>query len=198
METRHDAPRGIVPPDALRELRQFLSRSNKPLPLADAMRTAINEWIARQPDVDQPHCGYQWKQLFLPSGTQLRLHHRGRNYYAHVEGDQIIFKQRCVSPRGMVLSIAGEGRNAWRDLWLHLPQEGNWINAARLRTLQAVQRQSQPENPVAALSAAAQAMNQALKAAVTLIEHVDYQSTTVLERRLPKKRRSIDLLEDID
>jgi len=198
METRHDAPRGIVPPDALRELRQFLSRSNKPLPLADAMRTAINEWIARQPDVDQPHCGYQWKQLFLPSGTQLRLHHRGRHYYAHVEGDQIIFKQRCVSPRGMVLSIAGEGRNAWRDLWLHLPQEGNWINAARLRTLQAVQRQSQPENPVAALSAAAQAMNQALKAAVTLIEHVDYQSTTVLERRLPKKRRSIDLLEDID
>ncbi|MFC0169308.1 hypothetical protein ACFFKC_14580 [Pseudoduganella danionis] len=126
------------------------------------------------------------------------MSHKGRHYYARVHGDQLIYNQHAVSPRAMVLSIAGEGRNAWRDLWLHLPQEGNWINAARLRRLQTGQDQNQPRGPAAALSAAAQAMNQALKAAVTLIEHVDYQSTTVLERRLPKNRRSVDLLEDID
>lgn len=40
-----------------------------------------------------------------------------------------------------------------------------------------------------ALSSAAHAMGQALAAAVPLIEHVDHQSVTVLERRQPKNRR---------
>eukprot|EP01030_Chromulinospumella_sphaerica_P010598 gene10598-10408_t len=126
------------------------------------------------------------------------MSHKGQHYYAKVQGDHVIFRQQAVTPRAMVLAIAGDGRNAWRDLWLRLPQHGQWMNAARLRRLQIGQEQGQANNPAAELNAAATAMNQALKAAVSLIEHVDYQSTTVLERRLPKNRRAIDLLEDID
>lgn len=40
-------------------------------------------------------------------------------------------------------------------------------------------------------------MSQALNAAVLLIDHVDYQSTTVMERRLAKNRREYDLMADI-
>ena len=40
-------------------------------------------------------------------------------------------------------------------------------------------------------------MSQALNAAVLLIDHVDHQSTTVMERRLSKNRREYDLMEDI-
>lgn len=198
METRQDASITLIPPHALSELRQFLSSTGTTLTIADAVSAAIHEWLTRQPAAAQPHRGYQWKQLFLPAGTELRMSHKGQHYYAKVQGDQLIFRQQVVTPRAMVLAIAGDGRNAWRDLWLRLPQQGQWMNAARLRRLQIGQELGQANNPAAALSAAATAMNQALKSAVSLIEHVDYQSTTVLERRLPKNRRAIDLLEDID
>ncbi len=105
-----------------------------------------------------------------------------------------IERQRATSPRGMTLAIAGEGRNAWRDLWLRFPGERHWTNAARLR---AQQVGPLAPSPADALTAAAKAMSQALNAAVTLIEHVDHQSTTVLERRLPRNRRAHDLLEDV-
>lgn len=40
-------------------------------------------------------------------------------------------------------------------------------------------------------------MNTTLSAAMLLIQHVDHQSTTVLERRLPKNRRAFDLMDDV-
>lgn len=41
-------------------------------------------------------------------------------------------------------------------------------------------------------------MGQALAAAEILIEHVDHQSTTVLERRQLKNRHQGDLMDDLD
>ncbi len=89
--------------------------------------------LDRTPFSAQQSRGYRWKTLFLPDGTDLRMETARATYYARVEGDQIIFDGRSVSPRGMTLAIAGEGRNAWRDLWLKPPGERFWKQATRCR-----------------------------------------------------------------
>jgi hypothetical protein len=47
---------------------------------------AIKSWLATNCGVRSGR-GYQWKQLFLPDGTDLRMRYRGAYYYAKVEGD---------------------------------------------------------------------------------------------------------------
>ncbi|MFC0170041.1 hypothetical protein ACFFKC_18370 [Pseudoduganella danionis] len=196
-----NAPREhVLPPHTWQLLCDFLYSSSSRLSVVEAADQAIKAWIAAQKKGEEPLRGYQWKQLFLPEGTQVRMEYLQRCYFAQVSGDQLMFGQRAVTPRGMTLAIAGDGRNAWRDLWIRMPGERQWCNAGLLRS-----RQSAHGNPAAkppqtaaeALSSAAKAMGQALTAAVTLIEHIDHQSTTVLERRLPKYRRETDLLEDV-
>ncbi|NYE60700.1 hypothetical protein FHW58_001852 [Duganella sp. 1224] len=187
----------FIPPHTLQQLRDFLYRSGSTWSPQEAIAGAVTEWIARQRAAGASIRGYQWKQLFLPEGTDVRMICDGKTHYAKVIGDKLIFRQRPTSPRGMTLAIAGDGRNAWRDLWLLLPDERYWINAARLRAQQNQQLDKLPASPADALTSAAKAMSQALHAAVVLIDHVDHQSTTVMERRLPKNRREYDLLEDI-
>lgn len=46
---------------------------------------------ASAPCNDAPTRGYQWKSLFLPSGTELRMSTRDSMHYARVSGDDIIF-----------------------------------------------------------------------------------------------------------
>lgn len=36
--------------------------------------------------------GYQWKDLFLPDGTDLRMRYKGVDYYAKVEGDKLTYE----------------------------------------------------------------------------------------------------------
>ncbi|MYN30200.1 hypothetical protein [Duganella levis] len=48
------------------------------------------------------------------------------------------------------------------------------------------------------MTIAAKAMSDALSTAVTLVAHANDQAQNTQERRLPKYRRSWDLLEDID
>lgn len=42
--------------------------------------------------------GYQWKQLFLPNGTELRTIYCGRSTYAIVEDEQIISEGKPTTP----------------------------------------------------------------------------------------------------
>ncbi|MYM39352.1 hypothetical protein [Duganella qianjiadongensis] len=197
-----NAPReNVLPPHTWQRLCDFLIASGSTLSVAQAADEAIRAWISEQSKSKEPLHGYQWKQLFLPEGTQLRMKYLQGYHFAQVEGDQLVFGQRAVTPRGMTQAISGDGRNAWRDLWLRMPGERQWINAGLLRSRLMAQRKlavKPPETAAEALSAAAKAMGQALTAAVTLIEHVDHQSTTVLERRQPKNRRQTDLMEDVD
>lgn len=44
-----------------------------------------------------------------------------------------------VSPRQFTVMVAGEGRNAWRDLWVRLHGENNWVSAAMQTTLSLVE-----------------------------------------------------------
>ncbi|TFW26648.1 hypothetical protein E4L98_08195 [Duganella callida] len=194
MNARQD---DFVPPHAIHLLRTFLRQTRSTLSPQEAVTRAINEWIERERSAETSPRGYQWKQLFLPEGTDVRMVSDGKSHYAKVVGDKILLRQHAVSPREMTIAIAGDGRNAWRDLWLLLPGEQYWINAARLRAQQNKELEKLPVSQADALTSAAKAMSQALNAAVLLIEHVDYQTTTVLDRRLPKNRRKYDMLEDI-
>ena len=84
----------------------------------EALSAAIDTWITLERQANEvasgPTRGYQWKALFLPEGTELRMTSCDVARYARVEGEHIVFEGRNVSPRGMTLAIAGEGRNRRR------------------------------------------------------------------------------------
>lgn len=99
---------------------------------------AIKEWMDRFVSADsQGHAttldGYQWKQLFLPEGTTLRTAFKRVNYLAHVEGSEVVYQGRSVSPAQFANEVAGCARNAWKVVWLRFPNEDEWKPAMSLR-----------------------------------------------------------------
>lgn len=128
-----------------------LRNSGSTITLEQAATVAIRAWIVANPSHTPPPAaiadarpeptppelsngeGYQWKNLFLPCGTDLRMSTRDGTGHARVCGDDIIYNGRKVSPRGLTLAIAGDGRNAWRDLWLRMPGEIDFTQASRCR-----------------------------------------------------------------
>ncbi|HJV01256.1 MAG TPA: hypothetical protein VJ752_11950 [Burkholderiaceae bacterium] len=102
-----------------------------------ALCDAVRSWIAREdagtaaapPSIH----GYQWKQLFLPEGTNMRTTFQGQVAYAAVLGDAIIADGTRVSPSQFVNAHGCGNRNAWRALWLRFPGEARWRLAAHCR-----------------------------------------------------------------
>ena len=186
----------LPPPAACIRLQNFLRRSGSTLSPAEALNHAIQLWIDSETASATPARGYQWKSLFLPNGTGVRMHYDGEYFHADVIDEELIYQAKPTSPHRLATKIAGTGRNAWRDLWVRLAGEKNWTCANLLRTRQAKQTATQPASPTEALTAATKTMGDALHAALLLIEHVDHQSTTLMERRLPRHRRQYDELSD--
>jgi hypothetical protein len=85
--------------------------------------------------------GYLWKNkethLFLPHGTEIRMRYRDRNYHARVEGDEIIYEGKSVSPANLANTITNTSRNAWRDLWIKKPDWKEWLLADHCRGMTA-------------------------------------------------------------
>jgi hypothetical protein len=79
--------------------------------------------------------GYQWKQLFLPNGTELRTIYCGRSIYATVENEQIISDSGPTTPSRLANSKGCGSRNAWQTIWLRLPGGTRWQRAADCRPL---------------------------------------------------------------
>lgn len=200
--------------DALLALGAHLRDSASALSLTDAVALAIRAWLAdnagavaisvheQSADVDPNAAsrGYQWKELFLPEGTSLRMRCGDEVHHACVTGDAIVFGGRPVSPRQLTLAIAGEGRNAWRDLSLRLPGEDHFRPACVLRRLAKVSAEprfaSEPESPAATIAAAAASMSDALRTALILVEHSNARTVPKFERRVDKHRRGEDVLTD--
>lgn len=200
-----------VPPSLMEELTVHLRKSGNPLLPAQAASAAIRAWITAQ---ERPAAataivgpassrGYQWKSLFLPEGTELRMSTSGSTYHARVVGDDIVFNGRKVSPRGMTVAIAGDGRNAWRDLWLKLPGERHFVPASRCRHEQTRAPGASSEGPAApaaspadSLSAAALTMADALKTTLALMERASARAMPADDRRDMAPRRAIDILAD--
>jgi hypothetical protein len=169
---------------------------------------AIADWIAQQqrraaasPSAGSPGGergrGYQWKGLFLPSGTKLRMWHGDQQHYAEVEDDDIIFEGRRVSPAQMVNTVAGNTRNAWRETWLLLPGETRW-KVASLRRRQAQQLEERlalgppaPPPPLPVVPAVEPREGQSLRQLANLLERA------LSDRQTPVYRRRTDSLGDI-
>ena len=97
---------------------------------------AIREWLVRHsPDTlaDTAKPGYQWKQIFLPSGTLLRTNFSGKNYHGLVEEDRILYEGKSVSPSGFANVVGGMRRNAWKVVWILFPDTSTWRQADTLR-----------------------------------------------------------------
>jgi hypothetical protein len=170
---------------------------------------AIADWIEQQqrraaasPTAARGR-GYQWKGLFLPSGTRLRMWHGEQQHYAEVEDDDIIFEGRRVSPAQMANTVAGNTRNAWREIWLLLPGETRW-KVATLRRRQAQQLEERlalgppapppppaPALPVAMVPAAEPREGQSLRQLANVLERA------LADRQVPVYRRRTDNLGDI-
>ena len=185
-----------VPSATFHELCTHLRISGSPLTVTDAINCAIKQWIDAERTVKMPIRGYQWKELFLPHATRVRMQFSGRWSYADVMDDDLIYQGRRVSPRQMTIAITGNGRNAWRDLWIRLPGEKHWTCAERLRSALPSAAQAAPPSPMQAMQAAASSMSQALQTALALVDHVKYQTEQAVERRLPKHRRREDFMLD--
>ena len=192
-------PRGtrLLPPATELQLEEFLRKSGSSLSVTEALVAAVKLWIEREKANAQPSRGYQWKMLFLPEGTRIRMQYEEDWHSAEVVGDDLMYRGRPVSPHQLTQAVAGDGRNAWRDLWIRFPGEKNWACAAQLRTRLQKRAATTPPTPEEAMANAAKTMSNALNAALVLIEHVDLQSRNTLERRLPKNRREYDELDDI-
>ncbi|MEV4779123.1 hypothetical protein [Burkholderia sp. LMU1-1-1.1] len=186
-----------LPPATELQLEEFLRKSGSALSLTEALVAAVKLWIEREKANAQPLRGYQWKILFLPEGTRVRMQYEEDWHSAEVLGDELMYRGRPVSPHQLTQAVAGDVRNAWRDLWIRFPGEKNWACAAQLRARLQKRAATTPPTPAEAMAKAAQTMSNALNAALVLIEHVDLQCRNTLERRLPKSRREYDELEDI-
>lgn len=187
-----NAPQVILPPTkALRRLDRFLREIDSPLTATEAATQAIAQWIAAQrghpvrPAL-APLRGYQWKTLFLPEGTELRVSSARGSAYARVVGEHIMYEQRSVSPRQLCLSALGSGRNAWRDIWLLLPGEMTWRPASLLRR----HASREPDlaragvSPQEAMAAAARCMSESLHAALALVDHATEQALAAADGEL--------------
>ena len=194
-----DLKRGELVPYALvDELLMFLRTSGSALCLSEAITRAVKFWMAAQLEAEAPVRGYQWKSLFLPHGTQLRMHYDGQCFYADVQEEQFRFGGCATSPRQMTVAIAGPGRNAWMDLWVRQPGARDWTQADKLRRAAAARTAAQaaPQpSPTEAIQAAAKSMSEALHTALLLVDQSRKQATQQVERRVEKHRRRDDELE---
>ncbi len=125
-----------LPTATLRRLALHLDNNGGQQELGELVVQAIDAWLAAD-DAPAPPVrhGYQWKSLFLPEGTQLRMMYRQEYVYASVVGDVILYQQRAVSPRQFVMGVSGTVRNAWKELWICCPGDVRWHLAHTRRTI---------------------------------------------------------------
>lgn len=144
-----------VSPSTLLALMERLRETGATIDPAEAVDAAIRLWLAA-PNEASPAAprGYQWKTLFLPEGTWLRMAYRGDHEYAIVKGDHIMYKGRAISPNQFASGYADSVRNAWQDIAIRMPGEKNWKMAdARRRELARAATSAPPATPAIAAAA---------------------------------------------
>jgi hypothetical protein len=121
-------------------LVDFLRTNGDPRDPVEVVATAIEYWLDNaswKPEllsvVSAASRGYRWKRFFLPHGTEIRMQYKGKYYYARVEGDEILYDGKSISPGGLANAIAGGSRNAWRDLWIKRSEDKEWKLADECR-----------------------------------------------------------------
>ncbi len=128
-----------LPTQVFFDLTDYMQETRTRADMSELVGLAVIDWLAaakaRAAEAKNAD-GFQWKELFLPSGTRLRTTFNGQRFHAVVEGDNIVFDGRSVSPSEFANGVGGNRRNAWKVVWLMLPHDGRWKVAKTLRTMQ--------------------------------------------------------------
>lgn len=200
MEEREKMKRrsaNTIPYPVLAELRDYLHQSGSALSQTEALALAIRQWISAQLAAAVPMRGYQWKSLFLPAGTRLRVHNAGQAHYAEIVGERLMYACQSTTPRQFTIAALGAGRNAWLEIWLRRPGDASWIRASALRApAPATDAAPAPASPTEAIQAAAKSMSDALQTALILVDHTRLRAEHQVERRIAKHRRRDDFVLD--
>jgi hypothetical protein len=122
-----------VPTKVYLDLAYQLRRSGDMRGPDEIIALAIRSWMAGRTGTASRR-GYQWQELFLPEGTELKMRYRGIWYYAAVEKDQLVYAGETVSPREWCLLVTGTVRNAWRDIWIRRSANECWTRALMWRS----------------------------------------------------------------
>jgi hypothetical protein len=147
---------------------------------------ALNNWLAMAKGTAPftPSLrGYQWKNLFLPEHTEVRMQCGANTLYARVDGDALVYDGLPISP-SQFAGLAGLRRSAWRDLWIRMPGSRQWKKAAFLRI-----EQNRPpamnERPfrVESPETASAMMASSLKNALALVEKATTLRQGIMSRR---------------
>ncbi len=147
-----------VSPNTVLALMERLRETGASIDPAEAVDAAIRLWLATSGHApDAAPRGYQWKTLFLPEGTWLRMAYRGDHEYAVVEGDRIMYKGRAISPNQFASGYADSVRNAWQDISIRMPGEQHWKLAGVRRRELARAAAAPPAHATASAPAAAPA-----------------------------------------
>ena len=113
------------------DIGAYLRRSGDTRTPGDLVAAALKCWLDSK--VQKEKLGYQWKNVFLPDGTELRMRYHGVYYYASVKRDQLLYGGETVSPRGWALMVTGSVRNPWRDIWIRRNYHEVWTLAGMWR-----------------------------------------------------------------
>ncbi len=134
METQISIP---LPTRQFLDLAEFLKCQGDARDPVQAVADALDYWmdnaswkpeLLRQAPASNL-LGYQWKSLFLPAGTEVRMQYKSQWHYAKVEGDRLIYEGEAITPGRLANTVAGSSRNAWRDLWIKRPGDAEWLLA---------------------------------------------------------------------
>lgn len=123
-----------TPPKVYLDLMMHLRKKGDLRTADEVVVQAVRRWMAAQHGDDGTH-GYQWGELFLADGTQLRVRYRGAWHHARIERDHIWYEGETLpSPREWLLFLTGTVRNPWRDIWLRRSVHESWTRALQWRT----------------------------------------------------------------
>jgi len=116
------------------DFAEFLESKGDSRDPVRAVSDAIDYWMSNadwKPELLKVSStlGYQWKGLFLPDSTEVRMQYKSQWHYARVDGDKLVYECKPTTPGRLANTITGTSRNAWRDLWIKRPTDAEWLLA---------------------------------------------------------------------
>lgn len=140
-------------------LARFLSEQGSARDPVAAVTDAIDyflmnaEWKSEDllPELRPDMRGVRWKDVFLPSGTKVRMRYNDTIHYAVIEGDDLKYLGEAMSPAEFANRVSNTSVNAWQYLWILRPSDEEWIaaNTLRAETPTRVKKSTVPEVAVA-------------------------------------------------
>ncbi|MGH8127875.1 MAG: hypothetical protein ACRD4Q_09880 [Candidatus Acidiferrales bacterium] len=93
-----------------------------------------NLMVMHRKEFGLPEQGYQWQNLLLRNGTEIRMEYRGKYKFASIKHGRLMYKDEAMTPSEFASIVANNtSRNAWRDLELKFPDASDFQLASVAR-----------------------------------------------------------------